>query len=79
MPDAVVALAVSACWGAVVVWLAGGQELTILLVAAVVLFEIKIRQEERLMLASFPDEYPAYRRRVPRLVPGLRLPKEAKS
>jgi protein-S-isoprenylcysteine O-methyltransferase Ste14 len=37
-----------------------------------VLFEIKIRIEERLMLATFPDDYPSYRRRVPQLVPGLR-------
>ena len=38
-----------------------------------VLFQIKIRVEERLMLAEFPDDYPRYRRRVPQLVPGLRL------
>jgi hypothetical protein len=25
------------------------------------------------MLAEFPDDYPRYRRRVPRLIPGLRL------
>ena len=35
--------------------------------------EFKIRIEERLMLAEFPDDYPRYRRRVPQLVPGLRL------
>jgi protein-S-isoprenylcysteine O-methyltransferase Ste14 len=34
----------------------------------------KMRLEERLMLAEFPDEYPAYQRRVPQLVPGLRMP-----
>jgi protein-S-isoprenylcysteine O-methyltransferase Ste14 len=38
-----------------------------------VLLEIKLHIEERLMLAEFPDEYPRYRRRVPQLVPGLRL------
>jgi protein-S-isoprenylcysteine O-methyltransferase Ste14 len=38
-----------------------------------VLTEIKIPFEERLMLAEFPDEYPRYRQRVPKLVPGLRL------
>jgi protein-S-isoprenylcysteine O-methyltransferase Ste14 len=38
-----------------------------------VLLEIKIRVEERLMLAEFPDDYPRYRQRVPKLVPGLRL------
>jgi protein-S-isoprenylcysteine O-methyltransferase Ste14 len=27
----------------------------------------------RFMLAEFPDDYPRYRQRVPRLVPGLRL------
>jgi len=50
-----VAIAVSACWAAVIVWLAGGHELIVLLIAAVVLFEIKIRQEERVMVASFSD------------------------
>lgn len=38
-----------------------------------VLFEIKIHIEERFMLSEFPDEYPRYRQRVPKLVPGLRL------
>ncbi len=38
-----------------------------------VILEIKIRVEERLMLAEFPDGYPCYRQRVPQLVPGLRL------
>ena len=39
-----------------------------------VLTEIKIPFEEKLMLAEFPDDYPRYRQRVPKLVPGLRLP-----
>jgi protein-S-isoprenylcysteine O-methyltransferase Ste14 len=39
-----------------------------------VLFEVKIRIEERFMTAEFPDDYPRYRQRVPQLVPGLRLP-----
>jgi protein-S-isoprenylcysteine O-methyltransferase Ste14 len=39
----------------------------------VILFEVKIHQEERLLLTTFPGEYPAYRRRVPQLVPGLAL------
>jgi protein-S-isoprenylcysteine O-methyltransferase Ste14 len=38
---------------------------------ALIVFEVKIRMEERLMVATFPDEYPRYRRRVPQLVPGL--------
>ena len=38
-----------------------------------VLVEIKLRIEERFMLAEFPDDYPRYRHRVPRLVPGLHL------
>ena len=36
-----------------------------------ILFEVKIRMEEHLMLATFPDDYPQYRRQVPQLVPGL--------
>jgi protein-S-isoprenylcysteine O-methyltransferase Ste14 len=38
-----------------------------------VLLQFKVRIEERLMLAEFPDDYPHYRRQVPQLVPGLRL------
>jgi protein-S-isoprenylcysteine O-methyltransferase Ste14 len=38
-----------------------------------VLLQFKIRTEERLMLAEFPNDYPRYRQRVPQLVPGLRL------
>ncbi len=40
-----------------------------------VLFEFKIHIEERFMTAEFPDDYPRYRRQVPQLVPGLRLPR----
>jgi protein-S-isoprenylcysteine O-methyltransferase Ste14 len=40
-----------------------------------VLLEIKIHVEERLMLAEFPDDYPRYREQVPQLIPGLRLPR----
>jgi len=43
----------------------------IVVVAGVVAIEIKIRREEAQLMATFPDEYPMYRRRVPRLVPGL--------
>jgi protein-S-isoprenylcysteine O-methyltransferase Ste14 len=39
----------------------------------VVVAEIKIHMEERLMAATFPDDYPRYRRLVPQLIPGLRL------
>jgi protein-S-isoprenylcysteine O-methyltransferase Ste14 len=53
--------------------LAGGHELIALVAVALVLFEVKIYQEERLMLATFPDQYPPYRRRVPQLVPGAQL------
>ena len=40
---------------------------------ALILIEFKIRIEERFMTAEFPEEYPRYRKRVPRVVPGLRL------
>ena len=42
-----------------------------------VAIQVKLRIEEGLMLAEFPDDYPDYRRRVPQLVPGLRLPHRA--
>jgi protein-S-isoprenylcysteine O-methyltransferase Ste14 len=40
---------------------------------ALILILFKIRIEERFMTAEFPEQYPRYRRRVPQLVPGLRL------
>jgi protein-S-isoprenylcysteine O-methyltransferase Ste14 len=48
-----------------------GASLALLIVGAVVL-ATRIPIEERLMGKRFPDQYPAYRERVPRLVPGLR-------
>ena len=45
----------------------------VLFPVGVILFEVKIRLEERLMALTFPDEYPRYRRRVPQLIPGLYL------
>jgi protein-S-isoprenylcysteine O-methyltransferase Ste14 len=50
-----------------------GGSLVILPVGLVV-FEIKLRREERLLMTTFPDDYPRYRQRVPHLVPGLRRP-----
>jgi protein-S-isoprenylcysteine O-methyltransferase Ste14 len=38
-----------------------------------VFLQFKLHIEERLMLAEFPEDYPRYRRRVPQLIPGLRL------
>ncbi len=51
--------------------LSGIGQWVVLFPAGLVLFEVKIRMEEHLMLATFPDEYPRYRRQVPQLVPGL--------
>jgi protein-S-isoprenylcysteine O-methyltransferase Ste14 len=44
----------------------------VLVPVGLVVLGIKLRQEERLMLATFPVEYPAYRRRVPALLPRPR-------
>jgi len=55
------------------VLLVGLGHSVVILPVAVVLIEIKIHTEEGLMSATFPDDYPRYRRRVPQLVPGLRL------
>ena len=41
------------------------------LVLAVVSYAVKIRQEEQLMMQTFPQDYPAYRRRVKALIPGV--------
>jgi len=43
-----------------------------------VLLEIKMHIEERLMLAEFPGDYPRYRQHVPQLIPGLRLVRPAR-
>lgn len=52
--------------------LLGGLGQSIALVAAgLVVFEVKIHIEEQLLMATFPDEYRAYRARVPQLVPGV--------
>jgi protein-S-isoprenylcysteine O-methyltransferase Ste14 len=52
--------------------LSGIGQWIVLFPAGLILFEVKIRMEEHLMLATFPEEYPRYRRQVPQLVPGLR-------
>ena len=44
----------------------------VLVPVGLVVLGIKLRQEERLMLATFPVDYPAYRRRVPALLPRPR-------
>jgi protein-S-isoprenylcysteine O-methyltransferase Ste14 len=51
--------------------LSGIGQWIVLFPVALIVFEVKIRLEERLMVATFPDDYPRYRRRVPQLVPGL--------
>ncbi len=51
--------------------LSGIGQWIVLLPAGLVLFAVKIRMEEHLMLAAFPEQYPRYRRQVPQLVPGL--------
>lgn len=60
------------------VLVAGGGRWIVALPVFLVLVEIKIRVEERLMLGEFPGDYLRYRRRVPQLVPGLRLASERK-
>ena len=39
--------------------LAGAGRSLLVLLAAIVFFEVKIREEERLMAATFPEEYAA--------------------
>jgi protein-S-isoprenylcysteine O-methyltransferase Ste14 len=34
-------------------------------------YTVKIRQEEQLMMETFPQDYPAYRRHVKALIPGV--------
>jgi protein-S-isoprenylcysteine O-methyltransferase Ste14 len=51
--------------------LSGIGQWIVLVPVGLILVEVKIRMEEHLMLAAFPDDYPRYRRQVPQLVPGL--------
>jgi len=51
--------------------LSGIGQWIVLFPVGLIVFEVKIRMEERLMLVTFPDDYPRYRRRVPQLVPGM--------
>jgi protein-S-isoprenylcysteine O-methyltransferase Ste14 len=51
--------------------LAGLGQAILAVLASLIVFLVKIHAEEQLLLANFPDEYPAYRERVPRLIPGL--------
>jgi protein-S-isoprenylcysteine O-methyltransferase Ste14 len=50
-----------------------GVSLAFLVIGAAVL-ATRIPIEERLMSKTFPDESARYRKRVPRLIPGLHLP-----
>jgi protein-S-isoprenylcysteine O-methyltransferase Ste14 len=51
--------------------LGGIGQLVVLFPACLIVLEVKIRMEEHLLVAAFPDEYPRYRHQVPQLVPGL--------
>jgi protein-S-isoprenylcysteine O-methyltransferase Ste14 len=51
--------------------LSGIGQWIVLFPVGLIVFEVKIRMEEHLMLATFPDDYPRYRHQVPQLVPGL--------
>jgi protein-S-isoprenylcysteine O-methyltransferase Ste14 len=55
------------------VLMAGVGRWVVVFPVLVVLFEIKLHIEERLMTTTFPDDYPRYRQQVPQLVPALRL------
>jgi protein-S-isoprenylcysteine O-methyltransferase Ste14 len=55
------------------VLLAGLGRWVLIFPVLVVFLEVKIHTEERLMLATFPEDYPRYRQQVPQLVPGAHL------
>jgi protein-S-isoprenylcysteine O-methyltransferase Ste14 len=59
--------------------LSGIGQWIVLFPVALIVFEVKIRREERLMVATFPDEYPRYRTQVPQLVPGLYVLRQRQS
>jgi protein-S-isoprenylcysteine O-methyltransferase Ste14 len=60
----------------VVLVLIGGLGLWLLVMAVGVLIaELKLRAEERLLSSAFPEQYAEFRRRVPQLIPLARLPR----
>ena len=59
--------------------LAGIGQWVVLFPACLIVLEVKIRIEEHLLLAAFPDAYPKYRRQVPQLVPGLYAPRRRRA
>jgi protein-S-isoprenylcysteine O-methyltransferase Ste14 len=52
--------------GALGIWL-------LALLVGVVIAQVKLRAEERLLITEFPDEYARFRERVPALIPRIRL------
>ena len=59
--------------------LAGVGQWVVLFPACLIVLEVKIRIEEHLLLAAFPDDYPQYHRQVPQLVPGLYAPRRRRA
>lgn len=53
--------------------LTGGLVFLPIFLIAVAVFFTKIKSEERLMMEKFGDQYIEYKKRVPRLIPGLRM------
>jgi protein-S-isoprenylcysteine O-methyltransferase Ste14 len=51
--------------------LSGIGQWIVLFPVGLVVFGVKVRMEERLLVATFSEEYLRYRRQVPQLVPGL--------
>ena len=59
-----------------VIWLSPGMSLNtlVLFVLMSLYFFVGSVHEERLLVAQFGEEYEAYRARVPRIIPWLKLP-----
>ncbi|HLI88643.1 MAG TPA: isoprenylcysteine carboxylmethyltransferase family protein [Ktedonobacteraceae bacterium] len=47
----------------------------VLFLAGIIILEIKLHQEERLLMETFGEEYVQYKRHVPQLIPGLKWEK----
>ncbi|CAA7602232.1 phosphatidylethanolamine N-methyltransferase [Acididesulfobacillus acetoxydans] len=49
-----------------------GEAFAVIFVLVLIFFFNRMRLEEKLMVETFGDEYLAYRKRVPKLIPGLK-------
>ncbi|RIV22735.1 isoprenylcysteine carboxylmethyltransferase family protein [Alicyclobacillaceae bacterium I2511] len=54
-------------------WMSGEPWAGMMWLIMIVIFTLKMRSEEKLMIETFGDAYRAYQRRVPQFIPGMNV------